>query len=145
VPEVIFDVCNGIEFWESVPMYPWSWLLFERAFKLSRENVYFVSWAFKEDMGSWGGKAAWTYKNFGTYGIEHLILTPLTENITMLCSGPRDILICTLKESIELWNAAGGHCLHFPEIDVRFAGTAAMVADRLLAMNEIVKMLDAKT
>lgn len=141
VPEVLFDVCNGQEFWESVPMYDWSWNLFECAYILSKGDVYFGSRAYKEDPASWAGKAAWVHKHFGQYGVDRLMLSLHAKNLAMVCNGKMDILVACDKENILLWNAAGGTGLYFPELDIRWVGCAGEIASRLAAMRECVQKL----
>jgi len=139
--DVLFDVCHGRAFWERVQTYPWSWMMFERAFTLSHEQVYFIGKAYKSDSNSWGGKAAWMHKNFGFYGIDHLFVTLNSANMCMLNNGKNDILVTALKVEAEEWCLEGGSALYFRELDIRHAGTAQEVAKRLIAMNEIVELV----
>lgn len=141
VPEVLFDICNGRDFWEQVPVYAWSWLLFERAFQLSKGDVYFMSRAYKEDPLSWGGKSAWVHKNFGVYGLDRTVLSLNFKNLCMLCNGRNDILVTAVWNEVIAWNNAGGSALYFQEIDVRWIGGPVEVAKRLSAMNEVVDKL----
>jgi hypothetical protein len=141
VPEVLYDICNGQEFWESVPVYDWSWLLFEKAFTLSRGDVHFLGKANLIDPGSWAGKAAWVHKNFGRYGIDRLSVRIDVTGFSMLSNGRQDIFVSAVMEEVNAWTAAGGTGLYFPEIDVRWPAAAGEVAKRLTAMQELVDEL----
>jgi len=141
-PDVLFDICNGREFWESMPVYPWSWSLFQRACELTKMDVYFLGMAYKTDVGIWGGKAAWVHKNYGKFGVERLVLSMKPDTLSMLCNGRQDILVSCIKSHVDLWNKVGGSALYFPELDIRFAGAASEMANRLIAMNDIVKQIE---
>jgi hypothetical protein len=143
VPEVLFDICHGREFWENVPVYDWSWLMFEKAYALSSGDVHFVGKAYMADPGSWAGKAAWVHKNFGKYGVERLAMSLSTDNLVLLNNGRQDILVSCIKRDVELWNNAGGSALYFQELDVRSPKCAAEVANRLIAMEDIVIQLNS--
>lgn len=136
VPEVLYDICNGREFWENVPMYPWSWMMFERAYIMSKANVYFISKAYDADPGSWGGKAAWVHKNFGSYGVNRLVLSLDIANLCMLVDGKTDVLISPIKRNIDAWISKGGTGLYFQELDVRSSSCIEEVGRRLDAINE---------
>ncbi len=139
--EILYDICHGREFWEKVPVYPWSWMLYERAFELSKQQVWFLGKAHLEDSTSWGGKAAWVHRNFGRWGMDHLIMSHTIENLSMLCNGKQDILVTCLKSEVDVWNLVGGTALYFPELDVRSALATDEVARRLTAMTDVVERL----
>lgn len=139
--DVLFDVCNGREFWEGMPMYPWAWTLFEKATMLSKMDVYFLFEAHRADVGMWSGKASWIYKNFGQFGIQRVVGSMRDENLAMLCNGRKDILITCIKHQQENWNASGGTAILIPELDVRWVGCGQEVAKWMNAMTEVVASL----
>lgn len=143
--EVLFDVCHGTKFWEDIPTYPWSWMLFERAMALTDSKVNFVSVAYIDDAESWGGKAAWLHRNFGDFGIERLVMSLSMQNLSMICCGANDILVTALMSDVETWNKAGGSALYFKEVDVRHPAGANEVAQRLASMSEVVSILKTAT
>ena len=141
VPEVLFDVCSGSQFWEGIPPYPWAWNFFSRAYELSHGDIYFGSRAHKEDSASWDGKAAWVHKHFGQYGVDRLVLSLHARNLCMACNGKMDVLVAADLENVKMWNEMGGSALYFPELDIRWAGCAIEISHRLNAMDEIVSNL----
>jgi hypothetical protein len=144
VPEVLYDVCSGEAFWRELPLYNWSFMMFEKAFRLSRGNVYFLGQPNIIDSESWSGKFAWTYKNFGVYGVNHLLMSIDKSSLALACSGMNDILVTSVKAEMDFWNNAGGSGLYFPELDPRFAGSATIAGGRISGMDRIVNILQAK-
>ena len=127
--EAIYDICSGRSFWEDLKPYPWSWMLFEECFRLTQGNVYFASFAHREDPQSWAGKAAWVHKHFGEYGLHRLFLMA-GKNKHMLCRGEKDVLIDDNMTNVCRWALAGGTSFHWQEIDSRYTGAAEIVAKR---------------
>jgi hypothetical protein len=141
VPEVLYDICSGEEFWREMPLYNWSFMLFQRAYMLSKGNVYFLGQANIIDSGSWSGKFNWCFKNFGKYGVDRLVLSIDAKNLSLVCSGKNDVLVTAIKSEAMLWNECGGTALHFPEIDPYYVGAADFVGARLNMMDDVAKYI----
>lgn len=140
--ELLHDICYGFDFWDNVNIYPWSWLIFERVCYTSNSNIYFLSRGYKEDVEGWGGRVAWLYKHFGSFGVKRFFITAELENMNMLCHDKHDILITTSRYHAVAWRNIGGVGLYFPEIDVRYENAAKEVANRLQVLNILGHMYD---
>jgi hypothetical protein len=140
--ELIHDICYGFDFWNVVNVYPWSWMIFERVCYASNSNVYFLSRGYTEDVEGWGGRVAWLYKHFGSFGVKRFFITAEPENMNMLCHNQNDILITTNYIHALSWKNIGGVSLYFPEIDVRYNDAAKEVANRLQVINILSNMYD---
>jgi hypothetical protein len=140
--ELIHDICYGFNFWNIVNVYPWSWMIFERACYASNSNVYFLSRGYKEDVEGWGGRVNWLYKHFGEFGVKRFFITAEPENMNMLCHNQNDILITTSYTHANSWKNIGGVGLYFPEIDVRYTDAAREVAHRLQVINILGHIYD---
>lgn len=118
--EVWHDICHGFDFYGEAPTYPWSDLIFEKAFQLSHGKVYFLGRSSGWDREAWGGKAHWVWRNFGQYGYDRLLM--VSDNFQKFIEKPyteRDILIDDRMEYIEKWCQQGGAAVYWPEIDWR--------------------------
>lgn len=119
--EIMYDVCHGFDFYASMEKYPWSDILFEELFKITNQNVYFISRQSKWDRESWGGKAHWIWQNYGQYGYDHLMMISDTHEMSHRGKlEEKDILIDDFVDPyINRWCAAGGTGFHWSEMDPR--------------------------
>lgn len=94
-------------FWENLPPYPWRDYLFESCEQIA--PTYIVSKPI--DSISAAGKITWL-RNWKGPDFSRWVLTSKKE----LLAGPNRVLIDDCDHNLEMWEAAGGIAVQFPQV-----------------------------